>query len=85
MGPECTLCYTLLPICFPEGPTNSRTVVAEGKDKLQAELWEGTGKNLNGFATGETITQNQAPRYLSTLGDLSLASLSCIVTIFPAL
>lgn len=82
MGPECTLCYTLLPICFPEGPTNNRTVVAEGKDKL---LWEGTGKNSNGFATGETVTQHQAPRYLSTLGELSLASLSCIVTIFPAL
>lgn len=60
MGPGFTLSNMLLLMCFPEGPTNSRTGVAERKEKLQMELWEEEEK------TGETVTQNPAPGSLST-------------------
>lgn len=85
MGPGCTLSSTLLLICIPAGPTNNRSGVAEGKDKLQEELWEGTEKFLSGFATAETITESPASRYLIALEVLSLMSLSLDFTIFPVL
>lgn len=66
-----------------------RTGAAEGKDKLQAELWEGTETFLNGFATGETVTQNPAPRYLGrsklSVSVPQLPHFSCIVKGFSHL